>query len=169
MILFDYFLLRELHKEVKKITFDGESISKGIMNRFCAFIIILLSISCKEEPKCDVTGKWYFHDVTRNYAPTNTLDNGFIEFINDKDVKSNLFDESRIYGYTKDNNEIILNVEDPIKFKLLYCSSDSLRMSGSMGPYDMQFVMTKNPNLTPPEPIAPNQPQTIQNEDSDLY
>jgi hypothetical protein len=116
---------------------------------FSIILLILLAfvyISCKNEDKCTPRGKWYFNKVLRDFSITNTLANGYIDFADEKVLKSNLFDESVSFPYKINDKEIVIETNEKMTLTIDKCSSDTMILVGKLGYFNMQFLMTKNPN-----------------------
>ncbi|HMP32439.1 MAG TPA: hypothetical protein PKD85_22715 [Saprospiraceae bacterium] len=112
-------------------------------------IIVFLSVmifACKDNNDvCSIEGKWYFHQVNRNYKPTNTLEGGYFDFKDEKVFTSNIFDENQEYSYTFTYPKIEINTEENLKFTIVQCSKDTLILAGEISAFYMNFLMTKNP------------------------
>lgn len=117
--------------------------------RIAAFSIftILLIHGCKTEQECKPQGKWYFAEVTRNYRITNTLVNGYIEFIDDQSLKSNLFDENETYKYTIADRKLTIDADEQLSLTINACSPDSIDIEGELSYFLMRFKLTKTPNI----------------------
>ena len=102
--------------------------------------------ACKDNNDvCSIEGKWYFHQVNRNYKPTNTLEGGYFDFKDEKVFTSNIFDENQEYSYTFTYPKIEINTEENLKFTIVQCSKDTLILAGEISAFYMNFLMTKNP------------------------
>jgi hypothetical protein len=110
------------------------------------FVCFFLLYGCKENQEvCSIEGKWYFHQVNRNYKPTNTLEGGFFEFKAGNKFSSNIFDETIDYAYTFNNVKIEINTEEQLNFTLVKCAPDTLILAGEISAFYMNFLMTKTP------------------------
>jgi hypothetical protein len=126
--------------------------------RIFVFILLVL-VACKGEEQCKPQGKWYFNRVLRNYTITNTLENGYIEFVSPTQLKSNLFDESISYNYSFEEKQLVIDSEEQLTLKIEQCSADTIILEGELSYFQMQFLMTKKPNESKQSNI----------EDSNLY
>jgi len=115
------------------------------LTTFCLLILVSFQ-SCKNESSnCNIKGKWYFHQVNRNYKPTNTLEGGYFDFQNENTFTSNIFDETKSYNYSFSNDKITITTEEQLNFNLVRCTPDTLILAGEISAFYMNFLMTKTP------------------------
>lgn len=108
--------------------------------------MIIQFTGCKNnENACSVEGKWYFHQVNRNYKPTNTLEGGYFEFLPSNKFKSNIFDEASVYSYKYTGESIEITTDEELKFTVVECNKDTLIMAGEISAFYMNFLMTRLP------------------------
>lgn len=131
------------------------------MNIKIAFVLMLftlLLLGCKED-KADliaersIIGKWEISESKRNYKVTTTLKDGYFEFLDDTNMKTNILGEDGQYSY-KRNKDIIdqsmaLNGEsiiqdNKITYVIDHLTLDTMIMKAVISRYNFEFLAIKN-------------------------
>jgi hypothetical protein len=108
--------------------------------------LVIANVGCKNhENACKIDGKWYFHQVNRNYKPTNTLEGGYFEFLPSNKFKSNIFGDLSEYAYKFTGEAIEITTDEKLKFTVIECNTDTLILAGEISAFYMNFLMTRKP------------------------
>lgn len=115
--------------------------------------IALLFFSCKSDTDKDVFdslyGEWHVYNATRNNKPTKTLNRGLFLFTSDSTFSTNIFGGSMTqHKYDIEDNVIVTNDLPKLNLAIQRVHPDTLRLSGKIRHFYMQFYLAKDHGST---------------------
>ena len=119
-----------------------------IRNILCFGILTLLMTSCQgdtaEIASSDLEGRWEIISAYRDGKETMTLRDGFFEFVNPDQFKTNILGDTSLYAYSVSRDRIVVKTDPIIGYTVLDMLSDTLIMRTEIQKLDFIFVSIKS-------------------------
>ncbi len=113
-----------------------------------SLICLLLSWSCfqssckkQDSIRSDIKGYWALVEAQRNGKPTLTLENAFINFIQDSVLETNLLRKTVQSSFVQFDKRIIQDYPERIEYEIQLRSNDSLYLQTEIRGYEFNFTL----------------------------
>lgn len=117
--------------------------------KFLALFFFLFLISCDRFGDNNLElllGKWELKQAFRNERPTESLDDLYMEFFENGQLKTNLMGTEEMYEFDYEKGKVIqksIHIE-PVTYTIESISDSSLILTTSLKNYNFRFVMNKS-------------------------
>jgi hypothetical protein len=108
----------------------------------------ILFIGCKSVDSNSsnaLIGSWRIAYSEMNGAQNGFMSTGFMEFVDNKKVKTNIFGETSVFDYKYDGTELeVVGGAETFVMTANHITTDSIELTGKVRTFDMMFGLSRD-------------------------
>lgn len=110
------------------------------------FFLSLTLMACKSEDKAveeSLIGVWDVYASKINKRDNDFVRNGWFEFLENKEVISNVFQDEGVKKFSIENQRLLIEMEPIFDLKINEFKNDSMHLEGKLSYYYMEYFLVK--------------------------
>lgn len=116
--------------------------------RALGLLLVVTLFACNSESsrmKREIVGRWDVYSTELNNIPNGLMQNGWFEFGENGEVKSNIFNDQEARSYVLDEGQLTIGEPENLTLKVSKLENDSLNLEGQLGHYFMRYYLIRKP------------------------